>query len=185
MPSTTSATSILTPVGKAELQRVLGKYQAMSSLEVSFKQTKTLKDIQLKLESEGVLKVQLPNTVEWKIQKPQPLEMLLDKDVIKLKSDGKESIFHASEGSAKDQRAFHDLLNWLRLDASAILENYNVVQEGKNRYRFHAKNSASGMKSLVMNLNRIGHVETLSFEELAGDEIAIRFGTPAVKYTVP
>lgn len=164
------------------LKRVLSKYQSMSSLQVAFKQTKTLKDIQLKLESEGVLKVQLPNKVEWKITKPQPLEMMLDQETITLSSDGKTSVFRMSEGSTKDQRAFHAMLNWLRLDADALLKDYDVTELGKNRYRFAAKKGDTGMKALIMTVNKNGHVETLTFEEIAGDEILIRFGAPKVVY---
>gem|GEM_PF-6503089 len=171
-----------TPVDVNQLKKALAKYHAMATLEVPFKQTKTLKDIQLKLESEGVLKVQLPNRVEWKVNKPQALDMVLEQDKVTLKSDGKEDTFRASEGSAKDQRAFHDLLNWLRLDAEALMKDYDVTEVGKNRYRFTAKKADMGMKALTMNLNKNGHVETLTFEEIAGDEIVIRFGAPKVKY---
>ena len=152
------------PVDSAQLKRALAKYQAMSSLEVPFKQTKTLKDIQMKLESEGLLKVQLPNKVEWKITKPQALEMTLDQDRITIQSDGKKDTFRASEGSGKDQRAFRDLLNWLRLDAEALQKDYDITSLKAGVYRFRARNSETGMKALTMNLNKAGHVDTLNFE---------------------
>ncbi len=154
-----------TPVDASQLKKALAKYQAMTKLEVPFKQTKTLKDIQLKLESEGVLKVQLPNKVEWKVTKPQALEMILDQDKITLKSEGGEDTLRATDASAKDQRAFRDMLNWLRLDADALVKDYEVSQAKANHFRFQSKREDSGMKGLTMKLNSSGHVETLSFEE--------------------
>jgi len=176
------STQAASPVAPAELKTALAKYQAMASLEVPFKQIKTLKDIQLRLESEGILKVQLPNRVEWKVLKPQPLEMVLEQDKVTVKSDGKEDTFRASEGSAKDQRSFHDLLNWLRLDADALTRDYQVSRLSPNRYRFVAKNPDSVIKALNMDLSKAGHLQKLTFEEAAGDEIRIEFGIPQVKY---
>lgn len=174
--------SLAAPVDANQLKKALAKYQAMASLEVHFHQIKTLKDIQLKLESDGVLKVQLPNRVEWKVQKPQRLDMILEQDKVTLKSEGKEETFRASEGSAKDRRAFTDLLNWLRLDADALVKDYEVSETGPRTYRFSAKNSGTGMKALTMKIGAAGAVETLTFDEASGDEIHIVFGAPKVKY---
>lgn len=154
----------------------------MENFEVPFKQVKMLKDLQLKLESEGFLKVHLPNKVEWKVTKPQPLELTLEENRITIRSDGKVDKFDASEGSVKDQKGFRDLLDWLRLDADGLLKNYKVTQLGPNRYKFESLNPGIGMKALTMSLGKSGHVSSLSFEELGGDEILISFGHPKVKY---
>ena len=158
------------------------KYQKLKSLEVSFEQTKILKDMQIELKSSGVLKLEPPNKVEWKITKPQPLTVRLDKDRIAITSDGKTETFKTGEGpTAKDRRNFEDLLNWLSLDAHAIAKNYSVTKLGERNFRFQAKRPDATIRDMTMTLNKNGHVDLLKFDEASGDQISIRFATPKVK----
>lgn len=174
--------SNLTPVEPAKLQKILNFYKSISSMEVDFKQTKTLKDIDLKLQSEGTLKVVPPKFVQWKILKPEPLTVELEDQKITIQSSSKTQTFSQSEGpSAQDRKSFSRMLSWLKMDAQAIAEGYDIWQSGESRYRFTSKDEKEpAVTALDMQLDKSGYVTMLKIEEASGDEIQIHFKKPKV-----
>lgn len=175
------------PVSPEHLKQALKKYEGLETLETSFKQVKTVKGMDLKLDSEGTLKITFPNKVEWKVTKPEKVTVVLIGDRIQISSDGKTQEFRASEGSAKDQAAFQDLLRWLKLDADGILRAYNVMETSGGQkprvFNFIPKESAGvPLKNLFLTLSADGHMEKLFFNETSGDDIAIKFSKPKLKY---
>lgn len=171
-------------VGIEELEKALTLYKSIEHLEVDFKQTKTLKDMDLKLNSEGHLTVNHPNKVEWKILKPTPLTVELEKGTITINSaSGTQKFSQAENPSAKDRESFQTLLSWLRLDAREISEKYDVTKLALHNYRFEAKDpNTPVMKALEMKVAATGHVTDLKFEEASGDSVEIQFSKPKVKY---
>jgi outer membrane lipoprotein-sorting protein len=172
------------PVTVEELQKALTKYQAIERLDVDFKQTKTLKDIQLDLKSEGHLTLKMPAAVEWKILKPQPMTVILADQKITIQSASSTQTFSQAENpSAKDRQSFQTMLTWLKLDAAAISDKYNVTETGPREYRFVAKDPKEPVvKSLAMKMDPSGHVANLLFEEVSGDSIQLNFSMPKVTY---
>jgi outer membrane lipoprotein-sorting protein len=172
------------PVTVEELQRALTKYQAIERLDVDFKQTKTLKDIELDLKSEGHLTLKLPAEVEWKILKPQPMTVVLADQKITIHSASSTQTFSQAENpSAKDRQSFQTMLTWLKLDAAAIADKYKVSEIGPREYRFVAKDpNEPVVKSLQMKMDPSGHVADLLFEEVSGDSLKLTFAKPKVIY---
>lgn len=172
-----------TPVSVGELKSALKRYQSMESLEVPFKQIKSLTDLNLELRSEGRLTLTLPDRVLWEILKPQPTTVLLEQDKITLDSNGKKETFKPGDSnSTKDKQSFADLLNWLKLDAEAIAQNYTVSKTTDRTYTFAAKRPDSAVKSLEMELTKSGDVAELNFNESSGDKIKIQFGKPKITH---
>ena len=170
------------PVTLAGLQKALGKYQEMESLEVDFHQIKSLKDVQIQLESSGHLSVSESNRIEWKVFKPEPLKVVLENNTISVGLNGKSETFHAGDGpSGKDREGMNDLLNWLKLDAQAIMKSYDVTRLKTSTYRFVSKKKQSTLISLNMQLSNAGYVSKLTFYEASGDEIEITFAQPKIK----
>ena len=172
------------PVTVAELQNALAKYQAIENLEVDFKQTKILKDIQLQLKSEGHLSLSPPGRVEWKILRPQPLSVILVDQKVTMKSaSGTEEYSQAENPSAKDRRSLSSMLIWLKLDAKAIAQSYEVTEMASHLYRFVAKDTHEPVvKALEMKMDESGHVANLLFEEVSGDSIQLAFSKPNITY---
>lgn len=171
------------PVDVTELKKALSFYQSIERLDVDFKQTKTLKDIQLGLKSEGHLTLNLPDHVTWMVVKPQKMTVDLVQDKITIQGPSETQTFSQSQNpSAKDRRGFATMLSWLKLDADAIAARFNVNQTDTHHYLFAAKDPEPMFKSLEMELSPAGHVNKLIFHEASGDEIKIQFSKPTVKY---
>lgn len=171
-------------VTKPELEKALAFYQRIQKLDVDFKQTKTLKDIQLDLKSEGHMTMTLPDHVQWKIHKPEPMTVDLEQQKITIHSgSGTQTFSQDQNPSAKDRKGFATMLSWLKLDSSAIMNHYDVTQLAPRKYRFTAKDKDEPMlKSLEMELTSSGHVAQLLFQEVSGDEIRLQFSKPKVVF---
>ncbi len=173
-----------TPVGREELKTALARYQAIKRLDVDFKQTKSLKDLNLTLNSEGHLNLIPPDHVQWKITKPQPLTVDLEQQKITIRSaSGTETFSQSENPSEKDRKSFAMMLTWLKLDADAILQKYTVSKLKSRTFRFVTKDPGEPMlKSLEMELTEAGHVATLLFQEASDDEMRLVFARPKVIY---
>ena len=180
LPATVHAAN--KPVTQPELQSALKLYQNIQKLDVDFKQTKTLKDIQLDLKSEGHMTMTLPDHVQWKILKPEPMTVDLQQQKITIHSATNTQTFSQDQNpSAKDRKSLATMLSWLKLDAGAIMSQYDVVQLAPHKFRFTAKDKDEPMlKSLEMELTPAGHVAVLLFHEASGDEIRLQFAKPKV-----
>ncbi|NJL25766.1 MAG: hypothetical protein HC902_11715 [Calothrix sp. SM1_5_4] len=102
------------------MKNVLARYRDVERLEVSFDQTKHLKDMRLRLESSGRMTLELPERVTWKILKPREVTVRLDQEKISIENgaagaEGREEFRAADSPSAKDRRNYEILLNWLKL----------------------------------------------------------------------
>ncbi len=170
------------PVSVEDLRTALKKYQGMSSLDVDFKQTKTLKDMDFKVESEGHMSIEMPDVVRWQMTKPSSMKVELNREHITIESDtGKNQIDSTAIPPAQRQE-FLNMFSWLKLDADVIAKNYTVTRLGPNQYNFAANDGASLFKSLEMTLDKDGHVKDMRFREKSDDEMFLRFSKPKVKY---
>lgn len=182
MPLTLAHSEAVRLLDVNQLQRALAFYQSIKHLEVDFKQTKILKDLNLRLASEGHLTLALPDRVIWKIEKPQSMSVDLNQEKITIQSSTNTQTYSATENpSVQDRQNFATMLSWLKLDARAIAGKYEVRELAKRRYLFIAKETkAAVLKSLEMELTPAGHVAKLIFQEISGDEMRIQFAKPKV-----
>src|SRR5262249_12941820 len=73
----------------AQLGEALKFYQSMAEINVSFEETKHLKDMGLDLKSNGRLRVVRPDQVEWEILNPSHLLLKINKKTIEMISGEK------------------------------------------------------------------------------------------------
>jgi outer membrane lipoprotein-sorting protein len=166
----------------ADLRTALAKYQGMESLDVTFKQTKTLKDMDFTVESEGRMFIQMPDLVRWQMTKPSAVKVELNRDQITVESSGKSNKVDTAAIPPAQRREFLNMFNWLKLDADAIAATYDVSRLGPNQYAFNSRSPDSMFKTLEMQMSKNGHVESMRFKEKSDDEIVLRFGSPKMKY---
>ncbi len=170
---------------KAELTSLLAYYQSITKLKARFKERKTLKDLSYPLLSEGLLTVQRPDRVVWEITKPSPLVVTLDRKELSIESGAgktkkREAI--AVEGNDKAAESLKGLVAWLRLDPTALLEEYRIYSLGNHEYEMVPKRAgATPFDSLTMTLKEGAHLEALSIREKSGDSIVINFERPEIE----
>ena len=174
----------LKPMGEAELALKLRQYQSISALEATFKQTKTIRKMDVFINSEGHFKVTRPRNLVWQVVKPSPVVVSMDDNQVKIVSEGETQVYKLSELPTDSvAQSLKGLLALLDLDASELYLHYDVFLDGKekNEFRFvPKKGDGSPFKSLVMSLDKSGYVRKVEISELSGDSIAIEFGVPKV-----
>jgi hypothetical protein len=177
-----TAVSAGQPVPVEDLRAALKKYQGLATMEVGFKQTKILKDMDFKVESEGHMSITMPDLVVWQMTKPSAMKVELNKDQIRMDSAGQTNKVDTNSIPPAQRREFLNMLNWLKLDADAIAALYEVTRLAPNQYQFAARDQDTLFKTLEMKLDKGGHVESMRFKEKSGDEILLRFSQPKLKY---
>lgn len=163
----------------AELKKALALYQSIEKLQARFHQTKTLKDLNVRLQSEGELTLAKPDTVIWDVRKPSPMKMELTAGEARLTTATGTQTLKADAGPQAEN--MKNLSAWLKLDADALAKNYSVEAAGKNAFRFKARDQKqSPFLGLDLTLAPDGHVQRLVLAERSGDEIDIKFDPPHV-----
>lgn len=170
------------PVTVEDLRSALKKYQGMTNLEVDFKQIKTLKDMDIKVESEGHMSIEMPDLVRWQMTKPSSMKVELNRDHITIESASAKNNVDTAQIPVAQRQEFLNMFNWLKLDADAIAKSYSVTKTGRDAYTFAANDSGAMFKSLDMTLDKDGHVKDMRFKEKSDDEMFLRFSKPIVKY---
>ena len=182
--SQTSSAAASRPVTREELAKQLTYYQSISELNAKFTETKTLKDMALKLESDGELTVVRPvagtthSQVVWRVIHPSALTVTLSEGSVKIVSGDGKTENYAIEGSAKE--SLKALVAWLKLDPEELIQSYRISQEADGAYRFEPKGEAS-IAAMVMTLQPGSYLEQLRIEEKSGDSLLIRFQKPTLK----
>lgn len=174
-------------VDKTQLEKALKFYQNISSLKVTFKQVKTLQGLNLKLYSDGNLSVKRPDYVAWEITKPSPLKLTLDKKAVEIVSGSGEDknvqTFSLTEGTGeRAAQALAHLAAWLKLDAQALSDQYEIFELEKKIFEFVPKEKESSpFKAITMKLGPAGHLSHLTLAEISGDTIEIDFARPTIE----
>ena len=175
------------PIDEAQLSKALAKYHSIEKLKVGFKQKKFLKDMNMSLESEGVLSLMPPSLVIYQLTKPAPMKVTLDPEQIKIEngsgSDAKVQIIKTSTiPGESEKRNLKAMVTWLKMDPHALAGEYEISESEKNHYLFRPHDSTSAFQSLEMELGKSGHVSHLIMKEQSGDRIEFFFETPQINY---
>jgi len=159
-------------------------YERIDRLSAPFKQTKTLKEIGIALDSKGRIEIERPSKVRWIVEQPSPITVTVDGKKVSLESEsGSEKKKEQWDlGSVSDERlskALVGMLAWMRLDVATIQSSYTITEMAGGALRAVPRDtSAVPFKALVFRIHKDGHLDSLRLEEVSGDEIAIDFGTP-------
>lgn len=185
--STSSATSPTPAVSPSELAQALKFYRNIQELSVDFKMSKRIKGIPTVLHSEGSLHVIRPDVLIWKITKPAPLTVNVDKDDVKISSgagkDAKTQSFKLDQlGEGDDASRFHSMQHWLVMDAEKLSQNYDVEKTADGAFTFRPKRPQEvPFSMLTMLLSPRRDLQKLSIEERSGDSTEFVFGRARVK----
>lgn len=178
-----------TEVAEADLAKRLQFYQSISKLSVDFKQIKTLKELGVKLESEGKLELIRPSQVIWEIKKPSRVLIRFDQKQIRIESgEGKDVSIQVVKmediPKGRESKSIGGLMAWLQLDAHALSEQYIVTSSQAKKLMFSPKQKDNSVfKSIELTLSSTGHLEILHIWEGSGDEIEIQFSAPRIEKT--
>jgi outer membrane lipoprotein-sorting protein len=169
---------------EAELALKLRQYQSISSIEASFKQTKIIRKMDLRLRSEGYFKVTRPRTLVWQVLKPSPISIFMDPEQVKVVTEGDSQTYKLSDIPTENiARSLKGLLALLDLNAPELSLHYDVFSEtGQNdTFKFvPKKGDGSPFQSLTMTLDKSGFVKKVEILEISGDSMSIDFGLPKV-----
>ena len=185
--SVTHAAVTKTPVDKVRLEKTLKFYRGISVLKVSFKEVKTLQNLSLKLYSEGNLTVKPPDRVIWEVTKPSPLKVSLEQKAVEIVSGTgtakqTQSFSMQDGGGEKGAQALAHLAAWLKLDADALSEQYQIFALEKDTFEFQPKKQdSSPFKSITMKMGPSGHLQRLQLLEISNDTIRIDFAKPTIE----
>lgn len=174
-----------TPVREAELADKLRFYASIASLEADFHQVKDLKDMGMRMKSEGRFRLEPPSgAVVWEVRKPAHVKVELDAKGIRITSgDGAQATiqtFRAEEmPKGGDAASLHDLVAWLKLDAHALAEQYEIARLPDDRFLFTPRKPGP-FRTMEMALAKDGHLKTLVLDEASGDRMTIAFEKPRV-----
>ena len=172
------------PISEKVLKEKLKLYASISTLEVDFKQTKTLKDMNLQLKSEGHLKLQRPDHLVWEITRPSPVSVSLDRNEILIRTgkgqDAQTQSFKTTDAqSDQASQSLTGLITWLNLDSKALAEQYDIYATSQQTFRFKPKQkNSTPFESLEMEMGSGGQLKHLTIHELSGDLLDIEFGKP-------
>jgi hypothetical protein len=176
-------------VDQNSLSKHLKEYQAIQRLESTFKQTKSFKDLKLKLKSEGQFTLdRIHKKVIWHIKKPADLKVTMTDDFITTKEEGRkdEQTLKLSElGNGRLAQSMGMLVSWLEMDASKLIRQYSVFELADRKFRFVPKDKGlSPFEALEMQLNGKGLVEHVEISEKSGDHMSIDFQNNQIQRSV-
>ena len=171
-----------------ELSQALRFYHSLSDLQVSFEQTKSLKDLQIQLHAKGNMHFHAPDHLVWKITEPAPVTVTIEKSQMRIES-GKGSqatlqtldLQHLSATDSSQNLAA--LRSWLSLDAQQIAKDNVIEKLSAGHFKFTPIESG-GKKSLFtdleMSLGKNGHLEHFIMHERSGDSLDLQFADPKI-----
>ncbi len=175
------------PLSDQEVADRLRFYERIDRLTAPFKQTKTMKEIGIALDSKGLIEIERPSKVRWIVEQPSPMTVTVDGKQISLESMSggekrKEQWDLASVSDERLSKSLVGMLAWMRLDVATIQSSYTISEMTSGALRAIPRDaSAVPFKALVFRIHKDGHLDTLRLEEVSGDEIAIDFGTPRIQ----
>ena len=185
----TEPNQAFTKVTETELASALQKYQKIAQLNVQFKQTKTLKDMDIALASQGDLQWKLPDQVIYKITKPAALKVTMTPKTIEIENGTgptatKQTIETSSMPGDAEKRSLQAMVTWLKMDPVLLSKEYEITTNHASDFKFvprEPKNSP--FTQLDLQLDGGGHVKKMEMSEKSGDHINFVFDKPEIVYT--
>ena len=172
------------PLNLEQLRTLFKPYESVSELQVSFQQRKTISGLKKPLLSEGELRLQKPDFVQWTVLKPSFLRIEMQKKQMRLETGSDPKNKRTQVLSESETGSLTSLVAWMRMDAGLLAEQYQVTSLGSRRYAFVPKNPASfPMEKMEIEMGAQDFLKTLTLFEKSGDRIEITFATPQVKRT--
>ncbi len=177
-------------INESELAQVLEKYRDISSLESRFTQVKKLVDTNIKLKSEGRLKLNSPDTIVWQIDKPSKLVVTMKSKEIQIVSgegvDQTTQTFKHGENSTQEpfEKDLGALVTWLKFDPHALATEYQITKPSADTYAFEPKHSMI-FRHIEMKLANTGYAKQVTLTENSGDVLDISFENTVVTHKKP
>lgn len=165
------------PLSNSEIQRIMGSFQKVQSLEAHFQQTKMLKRFKTELKSQGQIAFQrkkdLPY-VRWEVTQPSPAKMEIQGEYILLTElqFGRSSVkkIPLKEGG-KDLMA---LISWLTLDVPSLQKEYTIYGSEK-ALKLYPKNSSLQIEKIKLSQPAEGFFQSVQIFDKNNDFTTIQF----------
>lgn len=187
-----ACTVLAAPLSETEISERLKYYRALSSLDVTFHQTKKIVDAGIEIKSEGRLRLENSSSkaeiIVWEILKPSPVRVTLNSAGVEIVTGSGDSVNRLKfkendlpKGESGSAAGFRSLGAWLKLDAKELSAEYTIESLNARTVRFTPKTATGPFVKLEMELPEGGPLEVLRLSERSGDELFIRFAKPRVK----
>jgi len=168
----------------AELKARLSYYSHIKSFEVAFQQVKFIKSLNVHLRSKGVLTVEKPHTVFWKIVEPSPLLVRIDDKKLELTNGSGTNVEKQTMELLNLPSAMKNLnllTTWMKLDPVELSQNYRIYKKTKENYIFEPRDLQTAMfESFEMVMEANGQLKSLTLLEKSKDSLHIEFSNPKI-----
>jgi hypothetical protein len=179
------------PLTLPQLKKDFHFFMDHPSVDGKFSQTKSLKDVDVKIQAEGHFSMRNMSVgearskawdVEWVIDKPSRVAVRLNSERIEIQSaDGviqKYPMKDLTEQSPK----FSSLLVWMKMNPEELSQNYQVEKQAGSSKKATApvfvmtpRDSAQPFDKVEVQLRPDGAPQTFRIIEKSGDELQIDF----------
>jgi len=165
-----------------DLKQQFKKLNELTNFEVSFKQIKTLKELNFSIRSNGNLKVSKPSNIIWKVTQPSYLEVNIDSNNVTISSkeiDGTiQKQTYKYDKRSKSTEGYSSLINLMSLlgmDVEQLIKEYDIVKKGKGKFLFTPKLKSDIFKDILVQLDNDKLIKNIELQETSGDTINISF----------
>jgi hypothetical protein len=158
------------------LLKILNAHQKKIPVKKRFTQTKSIKEMDLKLESEGQLEVKSPGHATWTILKPAYLSVEVSPEEIKIFNDAKGTPrVIKKNNSASSEMEGGDWLKILMEKPEKILDSFDVTLSGADRYHLISKKKNQGFDFVELVFTKTSDLREVKIQENADDSLTIHF----------
>lgn len=162
-----------TPVFALEMW---SKFSHVKTLSAKFKQQKTVKSLEMTLNSRGSILLKKPDFFEWNVVDPRSFSFIFNKDQMEIKENGK--VVRSIDSTKMDEKllvSITHLRGWLTLDEKFIQSHYSVKKISQYRYEFSPLAEKKIFQSILVTTAEAVPIKRIQMTELSGDIIDIEF----------
>lgn len=173
------------PVTEGQFAEKLRNYKTIAHLKTKFRQTKSFRNIDMTIKSEGTLELSPPGGVIWKILKPSYVMVSMNKDQFTMGagqgSEYSEQTIRLSEVNSSQKKSLAGLVAWLEMNPEKLYAQYEISKTAENSFLFFPKDKKENpFKSLTMTLDNKGNLKQLLIDEVSGDKLKMDFDPPEI-----
>ena len=143
---------------------------------VKFQQTKIISSLNVHLKSQGLLCVELEKSVKWIILKPEPLEMILTKTGIHLKTQTQNIDYGINEIPQSQNQGLKNLLNLFFQNTHDLFQTFEMEKLSKSNFALVPKDEKDLFKKIEIYIQpKNNKLQKIILHEKSDDQILINF----------
>ncbi len=163
------------PLTAVQLKEMLKKYQKDLFLQGQVKQEKLIKELDLRLKSEGLFEIHKSSaqglTIDWNIKKPENLHVCIEGSTLYIQDSNQKAPIQQDLNKVDDQSqgSFAVLRTLMEMDTDRLLKDFSVYK-AKDQLTLESKKV-----TVHISLNKDDLFKQIKFVEASGDELKIDF----------